>query len=101
MTMRTRFCPRDCRAALRERIARAAGGNPLLLTEMLAMARETEDELIVPPNLKALIAARLDGLDPLERSVLECGAIEGEVFHREAVQALAERDQVTPLLASL
>ncbi len=93
--------PERLPAAFRERIARAAGGNPLFLTEMLAMARETEDELIVPPNLKALIAARLDGLDPLERSVLECGAIEGEVFHRAAVQTLAERDQVSPLLASL
>src|SRR5207248_2907916 len=86
---------------LRERIARAAGGNPLFLAEMAAMARETEEELIVPPNLKALLAARLDALEPSERSVLECAAIEGQVFHRGAVQMLAERDQVTPLLASL
>src|SRR5207237_693020 len=56
---------------------------------------------IVPTNRKALMSARRGGLGALERSVLECGAIEGEVFHREAVQALAERDQVTPLLASL
>ena len=39
---------------------------------------------------------------PAERSVLERGAIEGEIFHRGAVQALApEETQVTPRLAAL
>jgi class 3 adenylate cyclase/tetratricopeptide (TPR) repeat protein len=93
--------PERLPAELRERIASAAGGNPLFLTEMAAMAGETEAGLVVPPNLKALLVARLDGLEPSERSVLECGAIEGEVFHRGAVQVLADREQVTPLLASL
>ena len=45
--------------------------------------------LVVPPTLQALLAARLDQLEPAERSVLECGAVEGEIFHRGAVQALA------------
>jgi class 3 adenylate cyclase len=45
---------------LRERIARAAGGNPLFVTEMLAMAEETEGEVSVPPSLRALLAARID-----------------------------------------
>ena len=39
-------------------------------------------------RLKALLAARLDQLDPAERRVLERGSVEGEVFHRGAVQAL-------------
>jgi class 3 adenylate cyclase/tetratricopeptide (TPR) repeat protein len=86
---------------LRERIAHAAGGNPLFLTEMLAMAGENED-VEVPPTLRALLAARLDQLDPPERVVLERGAVEGELFHRGAVQALApEETQVTPRLAVL
>ena len=86
---------------LRTRIARAAGGNPLFLTEMLAMAGETED-IEVPPTLRALLAARLDQLDPPDRAVLECGAVEGELFHRGAVQALApEGMQITPRLAVL
>ena len=75
-------------SGLRERIAHAAGGNPLFITEMLAMAGE-DGEVDVPPTLKALLATRLDQLDPDERRVLECGAVEGEVFHRGAVQALA------------
>ena len=88
-------------SALRQRIAHAAGGNPLFLTEMLAMAGETED-IDVPPTLRALLAARLDQLEPPERAVLERGAVEGELFHRGAVQALApEETQITPRLAVL
>jgi class 3 adenylate cyclase/tetratricopeptide (TPR) repeat protein len=86
---------------LRERIARAAGGNPLFIAEMLAMAADNAN-VEVPPTLKALLAARLDQLDEAERNVLERGAIEGEVFHRGAVQALApEEGQVTTRLAGL
>jgi class 3 adenylate cyclase/tetratricopeptide (TPR) repeat protein len=87
---------------LREKIARAAGGNPLFIAEMLAMAGEAAGEVVVPPTLQALLAARLDQLELGERSVLERGAVEGEIFHRGAVQALApEETQVTPRLAAL
>jgi class 3 adenylate cyclase len=87
---------------LRARIAAAAGGNPLFIAEMLEMAGVAGDEVVVPPTLRALLAARLDQLDAGDRRVLERGAVEGEVFHRGAVQALApEETQVTPRLASL
>ena len=87
---------------LRERIARAAGGNPLFVEEMLAMAEEMAGEVVVPPTLKALLAARLDQLATGERSVLERGAIEGEIFHQGAVQALIPPEtQVTPCVAAL
>jgi class 3 adenylate cyclase/tetratricopeptide (TPR) repeat protein len=86
---------------LRVRIARAAGGNPLFISEMLAMARERSD-VEVPPTLRALLAARLDQLDEPERNVLERGSVEGELFHRGAVQALApEEAQVTARLTAL
>ena len=87
---------------LRGRIARASGGNPLFIEEMLAMASTTDGEVVVPPTLRALLAARLDQLEPAERSVLERGAVEGEIFHRGAVQALApDEGPVTPRLAAL
>jgi class 3 adenylate cyclase/tetratricopeptide (TPR) repeat protein len=86
---------------MREKITHAAGGNPLFVTEMVAMARETKGEVAVPPTLKALLVARLDQLETDERSVLERGAVEGELFHRGAVQALSEDGKVTPHLASL
>jgi class 3 adenylate cyclase/tetratricopeptide (TPR) repeat protein len=86
---------------LRERITRAAGGNPLFISEMLAMAAE-EDEVEVPPTLRALLTARLDQLDEHDRTVLERGAVEGEIFHRGAVQALAPEElQLTTRLAGL
>jgi class 3 adenylate cyclase/tetratricopeptide (TPR) repeat protein len=87
---------------LREKITRAAGGNPLFIEEMLAMAGDAQGDVVVPPTLRALLGARLDQLEPGERSVLERGAIEGEIFHRGAVQALAPGEaQVTPRLAAL
>ena len=46
----------------------------------------------MPPTLKALLAARLDQLDAAERRVLERGAVEGELFHRGAVQALGPEE---------
>ncbi len=81
----------DVPGELHERVARAAGGNPLFIGEMLAMAADSAGEVSVPPTLQALLAARLDQLEPLERGVLERGSIEGENFHRGAVQALALR----------
>ena len=53
----------------------------------------------VPPTIQALLAARLDQLDPVERDVLERGSVEGRVFHRGAVQALSpdEAQLVAPL----
>ena len=83
---------------VRERIIRASGGNPLFLTEMAALGEDAE----VPATLRALLAARLDQLDQSERSVLERGSVEGELFHRGTVQALApEETELTPRLAAL
>jgi predicted ATPase len=76
-------------ASLRARVARAAGGNPLFVSEMLAMARPADGDVKVPPTLRALLAARVDQLETAERRVLERGAVEGELFHRGAVLALA------------
>jgi class 3 adenylate cyclase/tetratricopeptide (TPR) repeat protein len=88
-------------ATLRDRIAHAAGGNPLFISEMLEVARDRAD-VEVPPTLKALLAARLDQLDESERHVLGRGSVEGELFHRGAVQVLApEEPQVTARLTAL
>src|SRR5262249_22058439 len=88
---------------LRKRIVDAADGNPLYLEEMVALVRESgETEIAVPPTIQALLAARLDRLDPAERSVLERAAVEGRVFHRSAVQALLDNgEQLSTSLVSL
>ena len=88
----------------RARILQAAEGNPLFVEEMLEMliddgllrrqngswvAASDLTEATVPPTIQALIAARLDRLSGEERAVVERGAVEGKVFHRGAVAALA------------
>ena len=86
----------------REQIVRASGGNPLFLTEMVALGGDGESDVEVPATLRALLAARLDQLDEPERNALERGAVEGELFHRGTVQALApDETEVTPRLAAL
>ncbi len=87
---------------LRTRILDAAEGNPLFVEEMVALLRESPNGVVaVPPTIQALLAARLDQLDPLERVVLERGSVEGRVFHRGAVQALSplEAQLFAPLTA--
>ena len=88
---------------LQVRIRDAAEGNPLFVEEMVALTQEAGDgDVSVPPTIQALLAARLDQLDARERNVLERGAVEGRIFHRGAVQALAPDElQVTDRLTAL
>ncbi|MGH3115197.1 MAG: adenylate/guanylate cyclase domain-containing protein, partial [Gaiellaceae bacterium] len=90
-----------------------AGGNPLFLEEMLAMLLDDgrlEREngrwsvagdagtVPIPGTIQALLAARLDRLPAEERRVVESGAVEGELFHREALtRLLGEPDLEVPL----
>ncbi|HEY7536458.1 MAG TPA: hypothetical protein VH721_00595, partial [Gaiellaceae bacterium] len=94
----------DAAADVSARVAAAAEGNPLFVEEMVAMliddghlVREDDrwvaagdlSEAKVPPTVQALIAARLDRLDPVERAVLERAAVVGKVFSAAAVRALS------------
>ncbi|HZT44840.1 MAG TPA: BTAD domain-containing putative transcriptional regulator [Gaiellaceae bacterium] len=71
----------------RRRIVEASEGNPLFVEEMLALTREGGD-LVVPPTIQALLAARLDRLGDAERAVLDVAAVQGKVFNEDAVTAL-------------
>jgi len=102
-----------------DRIRSAAEGNPLFVEELLemliddgALARTNGDwmasrdlaSLAMPPTIQALLSARLDGLAGTDRAVLERGAVEGTVFHRDAVAALAPealREEVGASLLTL
>src|SRR5262245_11320686 len=92
--------PARISGGVREKIAQAAGGNPLYIREMLMIADDSGDDIVVPPTLRALLQARLDRLEPRERVVLEAGSVEGKVFHRGFVEELAP-GAVTPTLAAL
>jgi class 3 adenylate cyclase/tetratricopeptide (TPR) repeat protein len=71
-----------------ERVVRASEGNPLFLQEMVALARE-DGSTDVPPSIHAVVTARIERLGIAERVALECGAVEGEIFHKSVVTALA------------
>ncbi len=77
---------------LRVRVAEAAQGNPLYAEQLVAMLAEEGADAVtaLPPTIQALLAARLDRLDPFERDVLERAAVVGKEFWPGAVAALGE-----------
>ena len=87
-----RQLPRDTRA----RVAEAAEGNPLFVEQMLAMLAErgqVAGDLVAPPTIQALLAARLDRLGPSERTVIERAAVVGREFSQEALAGLGDPEE--------
>ncbi len=86
-------------------ILEAAEGVPLFLEQLAAHAAESglADDRI-PPTLDALLASRIDALEPGERAVLSRAAIVGRSFSRESIGALTpdvETRELDGRLASL
>jgi class 3 adenylate cyclase/tetratricopeptide (TPR) repeat protein len=86
--------------AQRSRITAAAEGNPLFLEQLVALEGEERQEAI-PATIHAILAARLDRLEPAERIVLEQAAVIGREFTRGAVSALGDREPVGSTLLAL
>src|SRR5262249_27466478 len=106
--------PDELRARIRDR----AEGIPLYAVETVRMLLdrgllERDDgtyrptgaieTLEVPETLHALIAARLDDLEPSERQVLRDASVLGKSFTKRALAALSgtAEDELEPLLAAL
>jgi class 3 adenylate cyclase len=92
--------------AARARVLETAEGNPLFLEQLVAMLVEGGADAgpQLPPTIQALLAARLDGLDPPERTVLQHAAVVGRTFWSGAVVDLSAaemRPEVGALLLSL
>ena len=91
-------------AAARDRVVLAAEGNPLFVEQMVAMLAEGSAAGDLPPTVQALLAARLDTLEPTERAMLERASIVGRDFTRAEVAELSpdeDRPHVAPTLLSL
>ncbi len=88
---------------LSERILDRAEGVPLYAVEILRMlvdrhaleavngtyrVREALERLAVPETLQALVAARLDDLDPSERALIRDAAVLGQAFRPAALAAI-------------
>jgi class 3 adenylate cyclase/tetratricopeptide (TPR) repeat protein len=81
---------------LRARVTEVAQGIPLYTEQLVAMLAEealAAAELVaLPPTIQALLAARLDRLDPFDRDVIERAAVVGKEFWPGAVAALGSGD---------
>jgi class 3 adenylate cyclase/tetratricopeptide (TPR) repeat protein len=92
--------PADLQASLLAR----AGGNPLYAEQFARLLAETDGrDLPLPENVQGIIAARLDGLPPEEKQLLQDAAVLGKVFWLGAVCAVggSERREAEERLHSL
>ena len=82
---------------LRSRVTEVAQGNPLYAEQLVAMladeARAAVELVTLPPTIQALLTARLDRLDPVEREVIQRAAVVGKEFWPGAVAALNGGDE--------
>ncbi|MEO8228895.1 MAG: adenylate/guanylate cyclase domain-containing protein [Chloroflexota bacterium] len=101
-----------------ERILDRAEGIPLYAIETLRMlvdrgeleavdgtyqVRGSLDQMAVPGTLQALVAARLDGLDPADRALIRDAAVLGQAFRPAALAAIGgtTADAIEPNLRRL
>jgi class 3 adenylate cyclase/tetratricopeptide (TPR) repeat protein len=82
-------------AETREKVVAAAEGNPLYIEQIVSLLRERDPggDVVVPPTIAALLAARLDALSRQERAVVDPAAVIGLVFSGAAIANLVP-DQI-------
>ena len=101
---------------VQRRIGETAEGNPLFVEELVAMlvdqgvlrregeqwqAAEDLRSITVPPSISALVAARLDHLQPLERDLIGRASVVGKTFQRAAVAELSPPERRSDLASRL
>jgi predicted ATPase len=92
----------DLGARRMDAIVEAAGGNPLFMEQFVSMLIDEGSpsegaftpgevtDIALPPTIQALIAARLDRLDPNERRLLESASVVGRVFYRDILEGFSD-----------
>ena len=87
-------------ASLQQALVERSGGNPLYVTELLRLANEQGwierirrgDDIPLPDSISAIIAARLDLLEPGDKSLLQAAAVIGRVFWAGALSFIEDLD---------
>ncbi len=85
--------------ALVESVIARAEGIPLYAIELVRMVRASDHPaaapgaLAIPPSLHALVAARLDALEPGDRALLQDAAVLGQAFTVGALAAVSGRPE--------
>jgi class 3 adenylate cyclase len=91
----------DVPERVRARIVTIAEGNALFVEQLLAYVTDDVEpetlERAVPASIEALLASRLDRLEPEERAVLERAAVVGKDFARSAVLQLSPPEALASL----
>jgi class 3 adenylate cyclase len=97
--------PAELPAVVREVVIQRSEGNPFFVEELVRTlidrgvlerqnggwtAHELTDELVVPDTVRAVLAARIDLLEPAEKSALQAAAVIGRTFWSGPVYELLE-----------
>jgi DNA-binding SARP family transcriptional activator/class 3 adenylate cyclase len=90
-------------AGLREALLARAAGNPLYAEQFARVLAELGSLEELPETVHGIIAARLDGLLPPEKALLQDAAVVGKVFWLGALEAIGDvsRRQAEELLLGL
>jgi predicted ATPase/class 3 adenylate cyclase len=75
-------------------VAERSGGNPLFAEEMARRIAEegTIEAAELPDTVQAVLAARLDSLNPFERRLVQQASVVGRTFPEGALQSLAHSE---------
>ena len=75
-------------------VVERSGGNPFFAEEMVRRVAESEsfDLAELPDSVQAVLAARLDALDPFERKLVQQAAVVGRTFWASSLASLAQQE---------
>ena len=81
---------------VRRRIVETAEGNALFVEQLAYVFQEDDQQAFekLPPSIDALLASRLDRLEPEQRALLERAAVVGKDFTRTAVMHLSPPEEL-------
>src|SRR5215469_7010037 len=85
-----------------ERCVERAAGNPLFLDQLLRHADESH-ALSVPGSVQSLVQARIDRLDPADKTAVQAASVLGQRFINAALAHLLDNPdyQLEPLISRL
>ncbi len=84
--------------ALAAGIVETGEGNPLFLEQLVAVEAETTT---LPTSIQAVLAARIDRLEPPERALLAHASVQGRTFDTAALTELFGEDGIATRLVAL
>jgi class 3 adenylate cyclase/tetratricopeptide (TPR) repeat protein len=94
----------DISPATRRALLEKTGGNPLFLEEVMLTVAECGEEQAaagIPDTLQALIAARIDRLEPESKALLQRASVIGRSFWAGALEFLSAGELVEEALEDL